>query len=54
MGTSIAMIERSYGMLITGASDSIADRLDALDRLATSGPVRAARADPADTPYAHG
>jgi hypothetical protein len=28
MGTSIAMIERSYGALIGGASDSIAARLD--------------------------
>lgn len=31
MGTSIAMIERSYGTLIAGAGDGIAARLDALD-----------------------
>jgi hypothetical protein len=28
MGTSIAMIERSYGALLGGATDSIAARLD--------------------------
>jgi integrase len=33
MGTSIAMIERSYGALLGGASDSIADRLDQIERL---------------------
>ena len=32
MGTSVAMIERSYGTLIEGALESIAGRLDALDR----------------------
>ena len=32
MGTSIAMIERSYGALIDGASESIAACLDALER----------------------
>jgi len=33
MGTSIAMIERSYGARIGGASDSIAARLDLIERL---------------------
>ena len=32
MGTSIAMIERHYGTLLDGAMESIATRLDALDR----------------------
>ena len=32
MGTSVRMIERSYGILLDGALESIAGRLDALDR----------------------
>jgi integrase len=32
MGTSIDMIERHYGTLLDGALESIAARLDALDR----------------------
>jgi integrase len=31
MGTSVAMIERSYGVLLDGAGADIAGRLDALD-----------------------
>ena len=31
MGTSVRMIERSYGILLDGALESIAGRLDALD-----------------------
>jgi hypothetical protein len=32
MGTSVRMIERHYGKLLDGAMESIATRLDALDR----------------------
>ena len=32
MGTSVRMIERHYGTLLDGAMESIATRLDALDR----------------------
>jgi integrase len=32
MGTSVRMIERHYGTLLDGALESIATRLDALDR----------------------
>lgn len=31
MGTSVRMIERHYGMLLDGAVEEIAGRLDALD-----------------------
>jgi integrase len=33
MGTSVRMIERHYGTLLDGALESIATRLDALDRV---------------------
>jgi hypothetical protein len=32
MGTSVRMIERHYGALLDGATESIATRLDALDQ----------------------
>jgi integrase len=41
MGTSVSMIERSYGVLLDGAGVGIANRLAAFEQAQVSGPQRA-------------
>jgi integrase len=45
MGTSVRMIERHYGVLLDGAADSIADRLDAFADARKQARERASTAD---------